>query len=346
MNEIVLFRQSDLDSLDELQECKKHFRTTFSRTLCLEEVVIGRYSVLPYYTELENDLRLQGSKLINDYSQHRYIANFDYYEDIAHLTFPTWFDTMASVPMSENGPFVVKGRTNSRKQEWGTRMYAKDRADAVKIQCSLLTDSLIGQQGIVFRKYIPLKKLGENGVTGQPFVNEWRAFYYKKVQLALGYYWSIAEEDTQKKAMLDDKAHELLANVSSILADKVNFYCVDIAQKEDGDWIVVEVNDGQMAGLPYNQMAAQLYSKLKMALEVEKGPKKWWVLTKAGCIGASPYNTKEEAEAFIPVALAHPTWNYHKDELSIVESAEKPMCYYDVLLRQGRYNHEAIPLDT
>lgn len=342
MSEIVLFRQSDLDSLDELQKCQPHIKTTFSRSLCRNQLVIGRYSVLPYYTELENDLKLQGCTLINSYAQHRYIANFDYYEDISHLTFPTWFDTMANVPASENGPFVVKGRTNSRKQEWETRMYAKDRADAVKVQCSLLQDSLIGLQGVVFRKYIPLKKLGENGVTGQPFVNEWRAFFYKKTQLALGYYWSIAEEDTQKRAMLDDKAFALLKEVSDIISEKVNFYCVDIAQKEDGDWIVVELNDGQMAGLPYNQMADSLYYKLKMALDVEKGPKKFWVMYNAGSFG--PYDTKEQAEAYIPIALAHPTWNFHKDNLWIVESNEKPISYYEHLNRQcGAIQNETIP---
>lgn len=269
MDNIVLFRQSDLDSLSELETCKKYFTTTPNRTLCSDSLVIGRYSVLPYYHELYNDLACNDCKLINDFEQFDYVAGMYYYNDIKDYTFPTWFDSVAHIPQDEQGPFIVKGRTNSRKSEWRSLMYAKDKADAIRIQCELYKDPFIGPQGLVFRKYIPLKRLGQSPITGQPYVNEWRFFFYKDKLLAKSFYWTNANESDILKAELSKEGIDLAFLVANILKENTNFFAIDIAQKEDGDWIVVEVNDGQMAGLPMVEMADDLYSNLAKALEIE-----------------------------------------------------------------------------
>jgi hypothetical protein len=36
------------------------------------------------------------------------------------------------------------------------------------------------------------------------------------------------------------------------VGDRANFYAVDVAQTVAGDWIVIELNDGQMSGLSEN----------------------------------------------------------------------------------------------
>ena len=41
-----------------------------------------------------------------------------------------------------------------------------------------------------------------------------------------------------------------------------NFFVLDIAKTESGDWILVEINDGQMSGLSMCN-PHQLYSKLQ-----------------------------------------------------------------------------------
>ena len=40
-------------------------------------VVVGRYSVLPFYKELEEELNEKNSYLVNSYEEHSYIANMD-----------------------------------------------------------------------------------------------------------------------------------------------------------------------------------------------------------------------------------------------------------------------------
>ena len=254
MKPTILFRK-DIDSEEEFEIAKKYFNVVESRMEIKNSLVIPRYSALPFYKELENDLEYNNSKLINSYKQHKYIADFEYYYDIEDLTPKTYFK-LDEVP--EGGPYVVKGKTNSRKFDWNTMMFAKDRRRAIEVACDLRKDSMIQQQDIIVREFVPLAKV-EEGVNGLPMSNEWRFFcLYDKI-LSYGFYWTIAEIEGK----LEEEGYNLVLKVIEKVKDNVNFFVVDIAQKETGEWIVVELNDGQMSGLSnndpdvlYNNLAA------------------------------------------------------------------------------------------
>jgi hypothetical protein len=47
--------------------------------------------------------------------------------------------------------------------------------------------------------------------------------------------------------------------------DNVNFFVMDVALTESGRWIVIELNDGQMAGLSENDPDV-LYGNMKKML--------------------------------------------------------------------------------
>jgi hypothetical protein len=257
----ILFRKS-LAEDGEFEACSKYFQVVENRSqIPPNELVIGRYSVLPYYHEVEQDLP-PGSILINSLKQHKWIANFNYYHYLKEFTPKTWFDS--SQIKDEDGPFVVKGSTNSKKFYWDELMYAKDKIAAIKIKCRLQEDSYIGSQNIIFRKYIPLK-IYEVGCNGINFANEWRLFYYKDKLLSKGYYWSIADEEIIKNAEWKSDAQKLLDKIVPIVSQHVNFYVLDIAETAKGDWILIEINDGQMSGLSENS-ADELYSNLERTL--------------------------------------------------------------------------------
>lgn len=141
----ILFRNS-YETREECRVASKYFDVVELRTDCENDVVIGRYSVLPHYNELFRDLLNQNSLLINSPTQHDWIASFDYYEAIKEFTPRTWTD--ANFYKSDHhGPFVVKGATNSRKFSWNSMMFAEDKRSASNIASLLKQDSLIGQQG-------------------------------------------------------------------------------------------------------------------------------------------------------------------------------------------------------
>lgn len=257
----ILFRKDGYNE-DEYVRALRHFRPSpvvAYRTSCQNALVFGRYSVLPFYRELDEELHLQGSCLINSYNQHRWVADFGWYETLRDFTFPSW--TQDEFPRTNYpGPFVVKGRTNSRKHWWNTHMYAADRAAAVRVAVRLGEDELVSQQGLVFRAYEPLRAL-EVGLNGLPFANEWRVFYLGEQRLCHGYYWTEAETPYGE---IDPAALSFADEVAARAAEHVNFFVLDVAEKEAGGWVLVEVNDAQMSGLSFCK-ADELYSNLSRA---------------------------------------------------------------------------------
>jgi hypothetical protein len=213
------------------------------RSECSDDLVVGRYSVLPYYKELEYDIP---GRLVNSYQQHKWIADFEYYSILKDFTFPSWTDE--DFYRSDDGPFVLKGKTNSRKHQWNTHMFAENKDSALKLSSELYNDPLIGSQGVIYRRYIPLETF-EEGLNGLNFTNEWRFFFYKRKILAKGYYWSQAEKAEQYNAKVPDEAIRFASMLAEVIACFVPFYVIDIAKTQSGEWIMVELNDGQMSGL-------------------------------------------------------------------------------------------------
>jgi len=251
----ILFRE-DADNRDEYLIAQKYQKLTVSRSnVPPDSLVIGRYSVLPYYKELDRDLGMNGSRLINSYSEHCWIADlqqwYPYFEDI---TPKTWFSLQEA--MKQQGPFVVKGETNSKKFEWLTHMYAADTTALIDVYRRCSEDSLVGSQSIYVRQYVPLKQLAM-GLRGLPISNEHRTFFLDGKPIASGFYWSSHVDELASSPVPPPAS--FLEEIGSRL--KARFVVADVAETAAGDWILIEINEGQMSGLSEID-ADQLYSAL------------------------------------------------------------------------------------
>lgn len=257
MSAIILYRQADTTN-DEVEAINEFFPATFMRTAVPQRVdnepewlVIGRYSVLPYYNELVKDLRIRGAKLVNNYEQHQFLADLgQWYEVLKEVTPKTWGSRFDTLPKDKS--FVLKGQTNSKKFSWDTHMFAKDK-EAVQIVLSrLLDDTLIGRQDIYVREYTPLVTYC-HGINGLPITKEFRFFVLYGEILCAGFYWSSHIEEVTEanggKLPSIEEVPTLLLNIITTKLDHIPFYTVDVAQTVAGDWIVVDLNDGQMSGL-------------------------------------------------------------------------------------------------
>lgn len=260
MKPVLLFRK-ELASKYELRHAEKYFPIEESRMNCRDCLVIGRYSVLPYYNELERDLKIIGSRLINTFDEHRWITSFAYYRELKDFTPETWDDEHIHL-CAHQGPFVVKGKMSSKKRNWKTHMFARTRRDALEVAKRIKEDSDIREQGVVYRKYVPLKtyEIGHNGL---PHTNEWRFFYWKTRRLSCGYYWS--EADCVSQAELHPEAEQLATTIASVAANYATFFAMDLAETDEGDWILIELNDGQMA-VPSENDLNELYGSLREAV--------------------------------------------------------------------------------
>ena len=259
----ILFRKS-LAEEEEFNIASQYFDVIESRALIEQnDFVIPRYSALPYFEELEKDINILGGRLINNYQEHRYIANlFNWYNDLKDYTPKTW-NSLQEV--DSDGPFVLKGETNSRKHLWNTHMFAADKDRLKEVYFRLQDDSLIGSQDIIIREYESFKAF-DYGIGGIPITKEFRFFCYGDKVLASGYYWSNFEEIQESNQLNSNEVPKgFLKKIMKVVSAHTNFYVLDVAQRKDLKWRLVEINDGMMSGLSMVN-AHELYSNLKKVI--------------------------------------------------------------------------------
>lgn len=263
MRPIIYYRGVDFER-DELASAQNYFVCTNRLPqIQKDDLCISRYSLWPFYADQQKDIEYLGAKLISTYEQHIYIADLgNYVIDLEDITPRTW---SSPLDIPDNMQFVVKGETNSRKSNWLHDMWAPNKAAAIDICNRLSNDSLIGTQKIYIREYVPLVKLLD-GINGMPVAKEYRFFIaYGKV-LCGGFYWQNYIADITEPVDYHEVPTEFLNKVISKVGNKSNFYVVDVALTQSGEWIVIELNDGQFSGLSAID-PNDLYSNLKTVLE-------------------------------------------------------------------------------
>lgn len=275
MRPVILYRDFDF-SAKEFQAAQKHFTLTNTRTsVGTDDLVIGRYSVLPFYREQERDIAALGGKLINSYPEHMYVADVrSWYPDLyaqtdfgARLTPRSWFTAEEMMRDSTyDGPYVVKGATNSRKDLWWSHMWAGSKAQAMEVAVRLTQDALIGQQQIIFREYVPLRQHATT-ILGAPVGYEWRFFMAYGQILCGAWYWSSFYDKDAPSLSPERVPAAFLGEVAHRIGSKVNFCTIDVAETRDGEFVVIELNDGQMAGLSENDPDA-FYARLRVAVDM------------------------------------------------------------------------------
>lgn len=268
-NTVLLYRESLLDP-EELAVAEKYFDCTPYRTeVPRDSLVIGRYSVLPFYKEQADDMANIDSELINSPRQHDFIADLSQWamEDgpLHGLTPRSW---MRLIDVPDGGPYVLKGKTNSKKFQWDTHMYAADKKAAAEVYYRLLDDTLIGQQDIFIREYVPFKKL-MTGLKGMPVTMEFRFFVAFGEILSGAFYWSSHVEDLEITPDPSMVPRDFLNKVIDNIKEFANFVVIDVGQLEDGSWMVVELNDGQMSGLSENDPHV-MYRRLSEVVESKR----------------------------------------------------------------------------
>jgi hypothetical protein len=239
----LLFR-TDAESQAELPAARRHWHVEHDRTRCQNQLVIGRYCVLPFYDALEQELTAQHCRLINTYAQHRWIADFEYYSAFRDITPESW--SQDEFPSASDGPFILKGRSSSFKHQWAELMFAADKSQAAQKAELLQQRQAITQQGLLFRRFVPLETL-EHTSSGLPIANEWRFFFLGAHLIAHGFYW--ARLTDKRPPQIDSIGMSFAQSCAQRVGNHATFFVVDIARTAQGQWILIELNDAQTSGL-------------------------------------------------------------------------------------------------
>lgn len=268
MRPVILFRPPDGPDSSEEDAAAAEFAVVRDRAAVHRgDLVVGRYSVLPFYEALAADLVARGAELVNSPAAHSFIADVMAWAPILgeDLTPRTW-DRLEELPGAT--AFVVKGQTNSRKDRWDSHMFAATRTDAAAVAERLQADGLFRTQRIYYRRYEPLRRL-LTAANGLPIADEHRFFLLDGNILSSGFYWIRYAKDLPAVPCAREEHVCAVRQVVSRLRGAgvlPRFLVVDVATRKDGTALVVELNDAQMSGLAGNDPCA-LYRTLRLELK-------------------------------------------------------------------------------
>jgi hypothetical protein len=250
----VGFKLIDLDALaSNKNEAVRKIKS-------LDQPTIGVYRGWMMRSELYYDfyhaLQEKGIRLINNPEQYKkchYLP--ESYQTIKGMTpLTVWvpkerigdFEFVFQIAKSLGiGPGIVKDYVKSQKHYWNEACFIPSMTDRSEVErvtrrfLELQGDDLIG--GLVFREYVELDKVGYHPESGMPVSREFRIFFLEGNPLQTIRYWDELE-------YADSPPVELFLEVARKVES--NFFSMDIAKTAHGEWIIVELGDGQVSDLP------------------------------------------------------------------------------------------------
>ncbi|MED4955438.1 ATP-grasp domain-containing protein [Paenibacillus sp. FSL R5-0527] len=237
----------------------------------MEMAIYRGWMIKPqYYELLYKGLLAKNIKLINsteEYLRCHYFPNS--YEHIKHITPRSiWLDieTMNTKELDDvldqfgESSLLVKDYVKSRKHEWEEACFIPSAAN--KTQAVRVINNFIEKQGdelnggIVLREFVHLEKITSHPKSGMPLSTEYRLFFLNNRLVHRFEYWDEVMYDAEDKVNID----EFLEVAKQI---RSNFFTIDIAKTEAGEWIVIEVGDGQVSGLPEKVSVEEFYKSIK-----------------------------------------------------------------------------------
>lgn len=221
------------------------------------------------YHQLYEALLQRGLRLINGPNQYGVCHYFPYTYPIIQDRTPRsrWLPVDQTFNMMQvhqllapfgTSPVIVKDYVKSRKHEWEEACYIPDVSDRDHVEkvvnrfLKLQGNDL--NEGLVFREFIELEALAEHPQSGMPLTVEYRLFYLDGVCISQSPYWEYGEYVVEK--IPTEQFHEVAKQVPS------RFFTMDIARCVDGTWMIIELGDGQVAGLPEMLDVDEFYAKV------------------------------------------------------------------------------------
>lgn len=205
------------------------------------------------YRDFYGRLEKRGIVLINSPEEYeRYHMLPGWYEEFKEYTPESvWedqgsLDNALAMTKGVEGSYIVKDYVKSRKHEWYDACFIKNIADTEN--ASKIIGNFVNRQGtdlvggVVLRKFENLKHIGFHERSGMPLSEEYRVFMYAGKILILDDYW---KED--KVLKLSDNERKWIEVIAGKI--KSNFVTIDLARREDGAFIIMELGDGQVSGL-------------------------------------------------------------------------------------------------
>lgn len=222
------------------------------------------------YKGLYRALQAKNIKLINSpeaYQHcHYFVESYDKIREYTPLSVsikvgerPNFEEIFEKISVFGEQPIIVKDYVKSEKHAWKEACFmpnAQDKENVKRITERFM--ELRGSyfnEGLVYRKFEELAAIGAHPKSGMPLTKEFRLFFLYGQLIAQSKYW----EDIDYKA--DNVDFAPFKTIAQTIES--NFFTMDIAQRKNGEWIIMELGDGQVSGLPNSIDATNFFNHLK-----------------------------------------------------------------------------------
>lgn len=221
------------------------------------------------YESFHAELSARGVALINDPTAYRHTHHLPESYDVLEGETPrtTWLLTDRTIDFTRvfeqlrpfgSGPIVVKDFVKSQKHAWNEACFVPRADDLASVErvvrrfVELQGEELA--EGLVFREFIPFQVIGRHPRSEMPLAAEVRTLWMDG-QIVLSHpYWGDLAAPPDLPPL--DWMRAIAARVRS------RFFTMDVALREDGRWMVIELGDGQVTGLPDATLAPEFYRAL------------------------------------------------------------------------------------
>lgn len=210
---------------------------------------IARVGAPPDYDALFEELASQGILLINSPAQHRHGSELPHWYPLIDELTPksAWFDEPPPASAFEDTlgwPVFVKGARQTSRHD-PQKSIARDPAQYAQLVEDYQRDEILSWQRCVVRQFVKLRGVPcSTAIKIRPSF-EFRTFWWQKQFVGGGPYWSEAA-----RYSWTEREREECVVIAREAAERIDcpFLVVDMAQTMEGEWIVIECNDGQESG--------------------------------------------------------------------------------------------------
>jgi hypothetical protein len=221
----------------------------------------------PQYRLLFDALVALKIHLINDPDQYRHCHHLpECYPIIESMTPRSIWLTgdlsidriMGALAHFRDSPVIVKDFVKSRKHEWNDACFIPSAADRRAVDrvvsrfLELQGEDLAG--GLVFREFVRFRPIGVHPRSHMPLTEEYRIFWLDGSPVFWSPYWKEGEY-----TVADPPIDQFVKTASAV---RSRFFTMDVAKRLDGEWMIVELGDGQVSGLPRASNAVPFFEAL------------------------------------------------------------------------------------
>lgn len=247
---IFHFDYEELRYKKDIDKALINVKKPFIKELC---VYRGWMMPVESYAMLYQGLLERNLQLINNPTEYKHCyylpESYDLIESITPKTVSIKAKNISLTQLKEilstfnSTAIIIKDYVKSQKHHWFEACYipnANDLGQAERIVnkfIELQGDNLEG--GLVFRQFVELESVGIHPKSKMPLTMEYRIFILNGTPISIIKYWDDGNYTNSEIPI--DQFTDIFKKIKS------NFFTVDIAKLKNGDWVIIELGDGQVA---------------------------------------------------------------------------------------------------